>query len=177
MSCKVSNLNVCYLVDETKEPIKLNFDVDVSNDVLTYNIYRFTELEYTQEVTDEIQIPQLKECVYFHELIWLRDNTTRVVFQGNLEIRKKGSDKCNCQNSEENNVVINVEEYTINVSFNNGSSSSYQLPYGSFLNAQNLALIDNSIWQYLLIEDDLRKIIIHIGNGVFIDTIGAVIEL
>lgn len=121
MSCRVSKLNVCYLVDETKTPIKLNFDVDISNDELIYNLYRFNELEYTQEITENINIPNLKEGVYFHELIWSRDGIDRVVFQGNVEIRKKGSEKCNCENSEEKDVVINVDEYTINVELNGGS--------------------------------------------------------
>lgn len=123
MSCKVSNLNICYLVDETKQPIKLIFDVDTSNDELIYKLYRFNQLEYTQDVTDDINLPNLKEGVYFHELIWSRNGINRVVFQGNVEIRKKGSEKCNCENSEEKDVIINVDEYIINVSFSGSSES------------------------------------------------------
>lgn len=123
MSCKVSKLNVCYLVDETFTPIKLNFSVDVSQDELIYKVYRYTELEREEQVTDFIQVPQsLKVDQYYHELIWTRNGIKRVVFQGNIDVIKKGADKCSCTSDKD--IIINVDEYTVNIELNGSAGGN-----------------------------------------------------
>lgn len=119
MSCKVSQYNICQLIQETWKEHKLLFpnSIDISNDTFQYKVYRFNELVQDSEVlpnNNEVILPsvELPKGCYNHELIWITNNGTYLVFQGSLEFTNKGKN-CNC--NDEKQIVIENSTDIINV--------------------------------------------------------------
>lgn len=119
MSCKISTLNSCFLLEENERFINVVFSgVDISADTFIYKITSsYSGKEYASIVpthdatTVTLAIPDdLVAQVYKHELTWMKDGKTRVVFQGYLTISKDSND-CNCPNS----VTFQIVDETINV--------------------------------------------------------------
>lgn len=74
--------------------------------------------------------------------------------------------------------ILKNVKYTEKQKLEIGESGSFSINMGSYQNA--LTLINSNkdnVFMYILIEGEIQKPIWHIGNGIFIDAVGAVISL
>lgn len=152
MSCCVSKLDLCRLVQESYKSPTFNFgDTDVTNDTFVYKVKiageSFTEYPCTVIAPNIVVIDEYTLPVgnYIHEMLWTSANGTELIFQGGLKITSVGS----CCGSNRNNTIkviqnetvvrINVTESNIIIGGGGGADLMVEITHSDLL-----ALVNNS---------------------------------
>ena len=137
MSCCVSKLDLCRLIQESYKSPTFNFgDTDVTNDTFVYKVKiageSFTEYPCTVIAPNIVVIDEYTLPVgnYIHEMLWTSANGTELIFQGALKITSVGS----CCGSSRNNTIKVIQNETVvrinvtesNITIKNGEWGSIE---------------------------------------------------
>lgn len=122
MSCKVAMFNQCRLIQEVYRPVIFDFkNIDISDDGFIYSVNKYLRKEKQEFPTafiDQNQIYvepfDLPVGEYEHELIWVQNDQSEVVFQGRLSIVEKGDQK-DCCSSQEQTIEVIREDVVVEV--------------------------------------------------------------
>lgn len=100
MSCKINTINRCYIYGDTKQPLSVSFNIDISEDRFEYSISKsFSSLfTFQTPIPSEgrvlLNIPELPVGRYTHKLVWTRAGVVRTVFFGSILISEAGCKDC-----------------------------------------------------------------------------------
>lgn len=113
MSCKINRLDICKLKDNSFKSPLLDFnDVDISGDTFIYkyknvNSFDFKESDVILIDNNKIMLKEIDLNIgsYIHELIWIRNNKSIIIFQGTITVQQTG-----CEQTQRNCYILPITE-------------------------------------------------------------------